>query len=263
MQNIDPLYFITPVSVIAFSFGLVLYWHFKRSFSKWVLLYSLLAYAGAIALKAVVQFATLAAIEAASGSNPFVLGVYYGTQTALFEVGGAFLVSYVAFSRGHFKEKDAEGFGLGLALWENGVLIALPLLLDYIVYYAVLSAPSSSAAGILYPILMKDSPGLFLGPSAALPLIGYAVLERVSSLFAHFSWGYLAVLSAVFRKRAYLVIALPIGFVIDFLVPYSPMLGTGFFELTIFFIAVIGFVVTLTVTRKSRKEMTSKVSPNA
>ncbi|MDH2900561.1 MAG: hypothetical protein PXY39_06275 [archaeon] len=85
MQNIDPLYFITPIVVIEFSFGLVLYWHFKRSFSKWVLIYSLAAYAGAIALKYMIQIPTIAALDSAFGNSPVVLGLYYGIQTGVFK----------------------------------------------------------------------------------------------------------------------------------------------------------------------------------
>ncbi|MHB8566959.1 MAG: hypothetical protein ACYC7D_12270 [Nitrososphaerales archaeon] len=100
-------------------------------------------------------------------------------------------------SRHHFTVKDAESYGIGLAFWENGVFLAVPVLLDYIVYYAILFSPNSSAAQVLFPSLVKVSPSLFYGVAQALPLIGYSILERVAFLTAHFSWGYLAVLSAV------------------------------------------------------------------
>ncbi len=255
MQNIDPLFLITPIVVIAFSFGLVIYWHYRRGFSKWVFGYSLAAYAGAIALKYIVQILTIGAMDSAYGNDPAVLGVYYGAQTAVFEVGGAFLVAKLAVSKERFKAKDADGYGLGLALWENGVLISIPILLDYTIYYAILSSPNSSIAQTLYPILSKDAPSLFYGASSALPLIGYAILERVSSLFAHFSWGCLAVLSAVFKKRIYLVVALPIGFLIDFLVPFSQTFSTGKLELLIFLVAVGGLIATMLVTSGLRKQL--------
>lgn len=255
MQNIDPLYFIIPIVVIAFSFGLVIYWQKKRCFSKWVLLYSLAAYAGAIALKYIVQIPTISAVESASGNNPIVLGFYYGIQTGVFEVGGAFLVASYAVSRGHLKARDAEGFGLGLALWENGVLISIPLLLNYIIYYAVLGTPNSSFAQTLYSDLTKDTPSLFYGASEALPVIGFSILERITSLFAHFSWGLLAVLAAVYKKRSYLAVAFPIGFVIDFSVPFASQLGTILFETIIFLIATLGLIITLSITRSGREEM--------
>ncbi len=212
-----------------------------------------MAYAGAIALKYIVQLPTIRALDSAFGNSPVVLGVYYGIQTAVFEVGGAFLVAAIAVSRKHFKANDAEGFGLGLAFWENGVLIALPLLLNYIVYYAILSTPNSSLAQSLYSTLTKDAPSLFYGTSGALPLIGYAILERISSLLAHFSWGYLAVIAAVYRKRIYLAIALPVGFFVDFLVPFSQKIGIGMFELIVFLIGAIGLIIALAITRGVRR----------
>ncbi|MGA2874864.1 MAG: hypothetical protein ABSE82_04900 [Nitrososphaerales archaeon] len=263
MQNIDLLYFISPIVIIAFSFGLVIYWHYKKSFSKWALAYSLAAYAGAIALKYIVQIPTYTAVESASGNNPLVLGLYFGIQTGVFEVGGAFLVASYAVSRGHFKANDAEGFGLGLAMWENGVLIAIPLLLNYIIYYAVLSTPNSTYAQTLYSDLTKDAPSLFYGTSGASPVIGYAILERITSLLGHFSWGYLAVLSAVYRKKIYLAIAMPIGFSIDFLVPFAQRLGTGPFELVVFLIAAGGLIAALAITRGVREKMKTTGQQNS
>jgi hypothetical protein len=261
LQNIDPLYFITPAVVIGFSFALVIYWSLKRSFSKWALMYSFVAYFGAIILKYIIQIPTIGALESASNNNPAVLGLYFGIQTGVLEVGGAFLVAQIAFSRGNFKAKDAEGFGLGLAFWENGVFIGLLTVIDYAAYYAILSNPSSSVAQILYPTLIKNSPGLFFGPSSALPIIGYAILERVSSLLAHFSWGLLAVLGAVYRKRIYFVIAFPIGFFIDFLTPFASQFGIELFELIVFVVSIGGFIAALAVTRGVRGKMSVETAP--
>jgi DNA-directed RNA polymerase subunit RPC12/RpoP len=252
MQNIDPLYFLTPIIVIGFSFGLILYWRFKRCFSKWVLIYSAVAYFGAIALKYAIQIPTINSVETAFGNSPVVLGIYYGVQTGVFEVGGAFLVAVIAVSRNNFRARDAGGYGLGLAFWENGILIGLVTLIDYATYYSILSNPSSPLAQILYPTLIKNSPALFYAPSSALPLIGYAILERVSSLLAHFSWGLLAVLGAVYKRRIYFALAFPIGFLIDFLTPFSTRLGIGFFELVIFIVAIGGLVASLAITRRVR-----------
>ena len=247
-----------PIVVIGFSFGLLIYWYFKRRLSEWVLLYSLVAYAGAIILKYAVQLSTIGAIESASGNNPVVLGFYYGIQTGVFEVGGAFLVASFAFSHGHFKARHAEGYGLSLAFWENGVLIGLLTLIDYVTYYSILSNPNSSLALTLYPTLVKDAPSLFYGNSHALPLIGYSILERITSLIGHFSWGYLAVLGAVYRKNIYFAVAFPIGFLIDFLVPFSSILGLGLFELVAFIVAIAGLVGALAITQGVRKQMTTE-----
>ncbi|MDG6907819.1 MAG: YhfC family intramembrane metalloprotease [Nitrososphaerota archaeon] len=232
------------------SFGLVFFWSKKRSFSKWALLYSLAAYAGAIVLKEIIQVATIDAVQ--SAHNTALLGIYYGTQTAIFEVGGAFLVASYAVSKGHFKKRDAESFGLGLAFWENGVLIGIPLLLNYVTYYLILTTPNSSLAETVYSALLKDSPNLFNGPYRALAIVGLSVLERISSLFAHFSWGFLAVVSAIYRRRDLITLVLPVGFLIDFLVPFASRMGTAEFELIIFTIGSVGLIVSLLIRRKER-----------
>ena len=253
MSNIDPIYFLTPVVVLGFSLGLVVYWYARHRFTGGVLLYSFAAYFGAIVAKEVVQLATLRSFTAAIGGNPALLGTYYGGQTALFEVGGAFLVAGLAAANGRFTDRDAEGFGLGLGFWENAVLIALPLLFDYLVYYAVLSQPGSAAAQSLHSRLSQDAPALFYGPAAALPLVGLAILERVSSLLAHLAWGYLAVLGAIHRRWWYLAIAAPLGFLIDFLVPFAGALGEVRFELVVFLIALGGLALAVGVTRDLRR----------
>ena len=252
MQNIDPVYFLTPVTVIAFSFGLVIYWRFRKGLTKWVILYSFIAYFGAIALKYAVQIPTIHVFQAAVGGNLVALGLYYGLQTVVFEVGGAYLVAYFAFRRKHLGAMDAEGYGLALALWENGVWIGLMTLINYAVYYAVLSSGSNSLSQQIYDALSKNAPSLFFPPSQSLPLVGFAILERVSSLFAHFSWGLLVVFAVVLRKKTFLVLALPMG-LIDFLVPFVSALSVPLFELVIFLVSLMFLVLALTSTRNVRK----------
>ena len=115
--------------------------------------------------------------------------------------------------------------------------------------------PNSGVSQTVYNTLAQSAPSLFYGPAKALPNIGYSILERISSLLGHFSWGFLAVWSAVYKKKYYFAIAFPIGFLIDFLVPFAPRLGTGPFELLILAIAVAGFAVTLWATQGIRKNM--------
>lgn len=252
MVNIDPLYFITPVAVIAFSAGLVLYWGLRRRFTGSALLYSLVAYAGAIALKYAVQIPTISWFRGVTDGSLAAMGVYYGAQTALFEVGGAYVVASYAVARGKLRAADAEGFGIGLAFWENGVLIAIPLLFEYALYYLVLSTPTSSAAQTIYSALSKGAPSLFYAPGAALPLVGYSILGRVSSLLAHMAWGILVVVAVVLKKRRYFLAALPLGFATDFLVPFAGRMGIGAFELTIFGVSVAWLGATLVATRSAR-----------
>ena len=82
MQNIDPLFILQPVIVIAFSLAVVLYWHRKHPISLAVLGFSLLAYGGAIAAKALFQYATVPLLP--RSSNDWVLGLYLGLQTVVF-----------------------------------------------------------------------------------------------------------------------------------------------------------------------------------
>ncbi|MDG6909377.1 MAG: YhfC family intramembrane metalloprotease [Nitrososphaerota archaeon] len=262
MQNIDPVYFLTPAITVAFSFGLAVYWRLRRRFSGWVLLTSLVAYAGAIALKVVLQALTYAPFAAAVGGNPAALGVYFGAQTAVFEVGGAFAVARYAVSRQKLNAGDAEGYGIGLAMWENGVLIGALGLVNYVAYYAILGSGGSLATQ-LYNTLVADAPALFNPPSAALPVVGLAVLERVSSLLGHFSWGYLVVLAAVFRRRSLFLLALPMGFGIDFLAPFAGAMGPALFEAAVFALSAASLAVALLATKGVRGETTRASRPGA
>jgi hypothetical protein len=264
MQNIDPVYFLTPIVVIAFSFGLAGYWQRRRRLTLFALLFSLVAYFGAIFAKGAVQYLTYRPpFIPASGGNPFELGAYFGFQTVFFEVGGAYLVARYAVSRGMMRADDAEGFGISLALWENGVLLGGSLLVNYVVYYVTLSAGSGAAAEQMFTTLIQSAPSLFDAPSKALPLMGFAVLERVSSLLVHFSWGYLCVMAAVFKRRVFLLVALPMGLV-DFFVPFAGVLGTAAFEGLVFAIAVGCLTVAMKLKRgESRPHSESFASKSA
>jgi hypothetical protein len=251
LQNIDALYFLTPLVTIGFSFSLVAFLWKRKKFSGWILLFSLVAYAGAIALKELVQAVTYQPFDAAVGGDPVALGLYFGLQTVVFEVGGAFLVASYAVARGRMNGGSAAGFGVGLALWENGALFGVPLLLDYAIFYLILGSGGTGASQLLND-LTKSSPALFYPPSSALPLVGYAILERVSSLLAHFSWGYLAVMAAFLGRRSYLWLALPMGLV-DFFVPLSGGIGLGPSEALFFALSAGSFAVAMTTTAEARR----------
>jgi len=246
MANIDALYFLTPLAVIGFSFGIVIYWRSRKGLPAAVLLYSFVAYFAAIAIKEVIQLMTYSGVVAATAKNPYELGLYYGSQTVFLEVGVAILLAYYGARRGSLKRSDAAGYGLSLGLWENGVLIAIPLLLDYIIYYVF--APGSPT---LNSTLIALAPALFFGPARALPLIALAILERASSELAHFAWGYLAVLGAVTGRKRYWAVALPMGLV-DFLVPFEDGLGAAAFEGIVFSIALASIIVTLAIGRREK-----------
>ncbi len=255
MQDIDPVYFIGPLVIVAFSLGLVAYWHWRRRLTAWVILFSVVAYFGAIGTKALIQALTYGPLDSAVGGNPWVLGPYFGLQTMFVEVGFAYLFARYAVSHGLLRANDAEGYGISLALWENAVLVAGLASIEYAIYYSTLSG-SGAAAQQLFTTLSQDAPSLFYSTSSALPLVGYQVLERVSSLLIHFSWGYLCVLAAVYKKRVFLLCALPMGLV-DFFVPFDSSFSLGVFEGFIFALGLASVGVALTVTRGEYRRASS------
>jgi hypothetical protein len=157
LQNIDLVYLFQPLIAIFVSVGLVVYWHYRRSFRMVVLVFSFLAYATAIALKVVLQSATLASFESYFGTNLTVLGLYFGVQTMVFEVGLAYLVSSWAVHRRKLRIRDSEAFGLGLALWENAGLLGVLTLFSLLSIQLALSAGGQSAQE-LYASLLRNRP---------------------------------------------------------------------------------------------------------
>ena len=248
MQNIDSLYLLQPIVTIAFSSGLIIYWYLRRRFTIAVLLCSLTAYAGAIACKVVLQALTFNTLLAGFRGNLSILGVYFGIQTVFFEVGGAYLVALWGVSKGKLNFKDSEAYGLGLAFWENaGYLGGLGLFSLVAIYLTLASGGATSQE--LYSNLINNRPALFYPASQALPLIGFSLLERVTSSMFHFSWGYLCLLAAFLHKRRYVLIALPMGF-LDFFVPFANYLGIPIFELFIYVLGLCNLGFTLFITRR-------------
>jgi hypothetical protein len=248
LQNIDPIYFLQPIITILFSVALVVYWHYKRRLTKAALVYSLLAYAGAIVTKVVFQDATYTGFQAAVAGNPFALGAYFGLQTSVLEVGGAFLVAAWASKRGKMNVEDAEGYGLSLALWENAGLIGVLGLLSLAAIYMTLAGGTGAES---LSALLSNRPELFYPPFQALPLIAWALLERVTSLLIHLSFGYLALLAACLHQRKYLILGLPMG-LIDFFVPFATNANLSVFEISLFLIAVGCLAIALYFTKGIR-----------
>jgi uncharacterized membrane protein YhfC len=196
------------------------------------------------------QAATFNAFEARFGGNAFALGLYFGTQTVAFEVGGAFLVAAWAVSRRKLRARDAQGYGVSLALWENAGLLGVLGLVSLVTVYMTLSSASPSAQEF-YTSLVRTRPDLFYSPSQALTLIAWGVLERVTSLLFHFSWGCLCLLAACFHRRRYLLLALPMGLV-DFFVPFVGSLTIPVFESSLFVLGLGCLGLTLIVERGLR-----------
>lgn len=251
MQNIDPIFVIQPVAVIVVCVALLVYWHRRRGFEWAVLSYSLLAYAVAIALKYAVQIPTINSVIGYFGEQSVGLGLYYGVQTMLFEVGMAYAVALYAVNRGILGRRDAEGYGAGLAFWENAVLLGALSLVNLVAYYAILSTNLPSAQTV-YDLLNKNQPGLFDPPLQALGSVALGTMERISSILVHSAWGYLCVMAAVLKKRRLFLAALPMGFV-DFLVPFSSTIGIVKFEALVFAIGVASVLVAWASTRRVMK----------
>jgi len=260
MQDFDPVLLLAPVIFIALGAGLVIYWRFERKLTGMVLFLSLIAYAGAIAIKEVVQAFTANGVTADFGSVSWQTGVYYGLQTCFFEVGLAYLVARYAVARKQMDAADAEGYGVSLAFWENAILLGALSLVNltatYVVIYEGLLPES------IYQNLVSSSPAIFYPPQQLALPIALATLERVSSFLAHLSWGYLCVLSAVFRKPLFMAVALPMG-MIDALVPFAQELPVWEFELIIFSLSLACLIAALVATRSVRRNMAQPLAVNA
>jgi hypothetical protein len=218
-----------------------------------VLVYSLVAYAVAIALKIVVQSLPINIALSTVG-----LGVYYGLQTVIFEVGLAYLVVWYAVSHGKLERKDAEAYGAGLAFWENAVLLGVLSLISLVAYYSILST-NTSLAQTVYDQLNKNAPGYFKPAQQALGLVALGTLERVSSILSHSAWGYLCFASAYIHKKRLFLIALAMGF-LDFLVPFEQNLGLPIFEAIVFALAILSVLVAWYATKQFRKGTENKIA---
>jgi hypothetical protein len=250
LQDIDPVVLLEPVVYILISAGLVVYWRLRRRFAVIVLIFAFIAYAGAIALKVIVKTFTLGAVTSAFGSVSWETGLYYGVQTSVFEVGLAYLVARYAVSRKQMGAADAGAYGISLAFWENGILLGALSLFSLAVTYVLISDGLLPAS--VYQTLTSSSPSLFYPPQQlALPL-ALGVLERISSLLAHFAWGYLCVLAAWTRNRTFLIVALPMGLV-DALVPFAQEVPLWEFEGLLFALSLSFLALAWTVTAGARR----------
>jgi len=210
--------------------------------------FSLLAYGGAIAAKVAFQYLSAPAFLSVSQGSLSLLGLYLGLQTVAFEVGGAFLVARFAVATHKLRRRDGVGYGLGLAFWENAVLIGATSTLS-LLFYSFTIAQGGVAAGSVYTMLSKSQPQVFAPPPEALQLVGWGVLERISSLMAHLSWGYLCLRSAVSHRKEYVLLALPMG-MIDFTVPFAGTMPLSLFEILVFMLAAFCVLAAVYVTRR-------------
>ena len=259
MQDIDPVFILQPVIVITVCTVLLLYLRGLRGFQITVLAYSLVAYAVAIALKYAVQLPSIDFVTSYFGQHSVGLGVYYGAQTMFFEVGVAFVIAWYAVRKGRLGRRDAEGYGAGLAFWENAVLLGVLSLIDLIAYYAILST-NSSLAQTVYDLLSKNSPGLFDPVPQALASVTLGTIERLSSILIHLAWGYLCIMAAVYRKKRLLLVALPMGLV-DIFAPFATSIGLVRFEALVFAISVVSLLVAWRAVKLVEKGAEGRSTP--
>ena len=148
---------------------------------------------------------------------------------------------------------EAEGYGIGLAFWENGIYLGIFPIISIVAIYSILASGLPSANQI-YSTLLVSSPQYFYSPAQLLPNIGWALLERVSSLLVHVSWGFLCVFAAFFHRKSYFLIALPMGF-IDFFTIFANELTIPIFEIIIFALSAGFLTLTLLITEDDRKKL--------
>lgn len=260
-ENINPVLFLAPLVPIIFSFVLIFYWRSRRSFRWRILLFTLVAYAVAIIAKTIIQLLTLPGVESRFGYVSAETGLYFGIQTSFLEVGIAYVVALYAFRSKVMVESDAEAYGLSLSFWENGVLLGILSLVSILGDYLMISGGGSLGQTVRTELL-SVKPGYFATTNILLPSIGYSILERVSSLLAHFSWGFLTVVAVARKKPIYFLIALPMG-LIDALVPFAGTMGIPLFETTVFALSVIFLVIAIIVRRKEHIPIRAPVREEA
>ena len=247
-MEIDPVIFLYPLASLGITLGVVLFWRWRRGFRLILIPLTLGAYFLAIGLKVVVQ--ELTAVQAADFFGPISagFGLYLGLQTVFFEVGLAYIFALVGARKLRLATSDGVSFGLGLAFWENGVLLgAYPLIQLVIIYVALLG--NSSAAASTYFSVVTSHPDYFCAPAQLLPsVLYYGVVERTASLMAHSAWGMLAVWAAVTRRKAYLALALPMG-LIDALVPFASLTSVESSEAGVFILGAACLLAAVLVTR--------------
>ncbi len=254
MQNIDPIYMLQPLIIVVLVLFMLIYYWRRSQLTKWVMLYSLLAYFIAIIVKIIFQTITMSGVIASD--NPPLLGLYYGLQTVFLEVGLAYVFARYAVSKTQFEIKQAPSYGAGLAFWENGVLLGMISLFNLVVIFALFA---SGLPGVqqVYDTLIGTQPALFYPPMEALPIVALGTLERISSIIVHFAWGYLCVVAAVTGQRKYFYVALPMGF-LDFFVVFSGVLTLIGLEALIFAWAIVCLAIAKFMTRDFQHEIRSE-----
>ena len=260
MNDFDPVVFLSPVLAIIASILLLLIIRKKSNLRAVVIVFALISYAAAIALKEIVQYFSLIFIYNHFGKMSILTGLYFGIQTSIFEVIGAYLIALLVARKALISERDADAYGGSLAFWENAVLLgALPLFSLLVDYFLI--ASGSALGSLVYSELKASDPGLFYSPLSVLPDVLLGALERLSSILAHYSWGFLTLSEVVLKKKKLLYIAIPMG-LIDALVPFEPLMGIDLFEGVVFAFSVFFLFIAIHYRKIYLKGAGSENPPN-
>ena len=260
MNDFDPVVFLSPVLAIIASILLLLIIRKKSNLRAVVIVFALISYAAAIALKEIVQYFSLIFIYNHFGKMSILTGLYFGIQTSIFEVIGAYLIALLVARKALISERDADAYGGSLAFWENAVLLgALPLFSLLVDYFLI--ASGSALGSLVYSELKASDPGLFYSPLSVLPDVLLGALERLSSILAHYSWGFLTLSAVVLKKKKLLYIAIPMG-LIDALVPFEPLMGIDLFEGVVFAFSMFFLFIAIHYRKIYLKGAGSENPPN-
>lgn len=231
-MSINPVIILSPIlSIIIATVPVII---FRPNAS--IALVSAFAYFLAIGLKAAIESLSSNLI---SSSPIYLQALFYGSLTAIFEVGLAFLFPF-AFQN-YFKEytkRKAISYGTMLAFWENGILEGLIVLINV----ATLLALQKYNPALVEQIL-RSQPALAYPTSQLLPYIGLGALERVSSFLAHASWGSFAYYYLFNRSKRFFLIAL-LGYIDAFvIIMRNRILPLYLGEIIVFAISLLAFVI--------------------
>ena len=195
---------------------------------------SALAYFLAIVAKVLIE---LPSSNFILSSPLYIQAIFYGSLTAVFEVGFAFLFPLL-FQVKVYNKRLAISYGAMLAFWENAVLLGISGLIQVVsLLYLQSHNPS------LVQQAIHTQPSLAYSTPQLLPLIGFGALERVSSFLAHTAWGSLAYYYLFIRSKSFFLIAL-LGY-IDAFVPLIQhnVIPLSLGEILIFVISLIAFLL--------------------
>ena len=231
-MSINPLIILSPI--LSIIIGLIPVIFFRPN--GIIVFVSAIAYFLAIGLKAAIEFLSSNLI---SSSPIYLQALFYGSLTAIFEVGLAFLIPLIFHKYFvEYTKRKAISYGAMLAFWENAILIGLAGLINIITLLVLQKYnPTLIQQAIhLQPILAYST-------SQLLPLIGLGALERVDSFLAHASWGSLAYYYLFNKSRKFFLIALlGYGDALAIIMKYG-IISLELGEIILFAISLLAFIV--------------------